>query len=182
MASILKVDKIRVTGNDSDSISFNNNGNITLNKNVTVNSGTLGSSVVFPAGCIIQTVTMGHGTTTQISASSATTVLSSTITPKFSNSKIMILGAMQLHPDDAGSYWMIRLLRGSTQIVGGLFSAIGYQTAAGVRDHMAIHHIDSPSTTSATTYNISVERSSGSGTIRVNYSDYGSMTFMEIAQ
>ena len=45
MASILKVDKIRVTGNDSDSISFNNNGNITLNKNVTVNSGTLGSSI-----------------------------------------------------------------------------------------------------------------------------------------
>ena len=87
-----------------------------------------------------------------------------------------------MHPDDAGSYWMVRLLRGSTQIVGGLFSAIGYGTGAGVRDHMAIHHIDSPSTTSSTTYNISVERSSGSGTIRVNYSDYGSMTLMEIAQ
>ena len=138
--------------------------------------------VLTQPGSIIQTITMDHGSTTQISASSATTVLSNTITPKFSNSKIMILGAMQLHPDDAGSYWMIRLLRGSTQIVGGLFSAIGYQTAAGVRDHMAIHHIDSPSTTSSTTYNVSVERSSGSGTIRVNYSDYGSMTLMEIAQ
>ena len=35
MASILKVDKIRVTGSDSDSISFDNSGNITFNKTVT---------------------------------------------------------------------------------------------------------------------------------------------------
>ena len=155
--------------------------------NISMTSGhtmqpNLHSSTVFPAGLIIQTVTMGHTSGTQISASSATTILTNTITPKFSSSKIMILGAVQLHPDDASSYWMIRLLRGSTQIVPGLFSAIGYNTASGVRDHMAIHHIDSPSTTSATTYNVSVERSSGSGTIRVNYSDYGSMTLMEIAQ
>ena len=34
MASILKVDKIRVTGNDSDSISFDGSGNITFNKTV----------------------------------------------------------------------------------------------------------------------------------------------------
>lgn len=32
MASILKVDKIRVTGSDSDSISFDGSGNITFNK------------------------------------------------------------------------------------------------------------------------------------------------------
>ena len=35
MASILKVDKIRVTGGDSDSISFDGSGNITFNKTVT---------------------------------------------------------------------------------------------------------------------------------------------------
>ena len=34
MASILKVDKIRVSGGDSDSISFDGTGNITLNKNL----------------------------------------------------------------------------------------------------------------------------------------------------
>ena len=155
-----------------------NNIDTQTGTNIVVASG----KVLSAPGHIIQTITMDHVSGTQISASSATTVLSNTITPKFSNSKIMILGAMQLHPDDAGSYWMVRLLRGSTQIIPGLFSAIGYGTAAGVRDHVAIHHIDSPSTTSSTTYNISVERSSGSGTIRVNYSDYGSMTLMEIAQ
>ena len=35
MAGILKVDKIRVTGSDSDSISFDGSGNITFNKTVT---------------------------------------------------------------------------------------------------------------------------------------------------
>jgi len=141
----------------------------------------VGSGVHIP-GHIIQTVTMGHTQGTQITAGGNHIILSNTITPKFSNSKIMILGAMQLHPDDASSYWMLRLLRGTTSIVPGLYSAIGYNTAAGVRDHMAIHHIDSPSTTSATTYNVQLERASGSGSIRVNYSDYGSMTLMEIAQ
>ena len=148
-------------------------------------SGTLSvaSGITFHApGHIIQTVTMDQVSGSQITAGGQHTILSNTITPKFSNSKIMILGAMQLHPDDASSYWMLRLLRGTTAIVPGLYSAIGYNTAAGVRDHMAIHHIDSPSTTSATTYNIQLERSSGSGSIRVNYSDYGSMTLMEIAQ
>lgn len=154
-----------------------------------VPTGANANQIVVPSGQtlaapghIIQTVTMGHVSGSQITAGGTHTILSNTITPKFSNSKIMILGAMQLHPDDASSYWMIRLLRGTTAIVPGLFSAIGYNTGAGVRDHMAIHHIDTPSTTSATTYNIQLERSSGSGSIRVNYSDYGSMTLMEIAQ
>ena len=141
----------------------------------------LGSGVQIP-GHIIQAVTMNQVQGTQISAAGPLNILSNTITPKFSNSKIMILGGMQLHPDDASSYWMVRLFRGTTSIVPGLFSAIGYNTNAGVRDHMTIHHIDTPNTTSATTYNIKLERSSGSGTIRVNYSDYGSMTLMEIAQ
>ena len=41
MASILKVDKIRVTGSDSDSISFDGSGNITFNKTVTGDNSSL---------------------------------------------------------------------------------------------------------------------------------------------
>ena len=41
MASILKVDKIRVSGGDSDSISFDNSGNITFNKTVTGDNNSL---------------------------------------------------------------------------------------------------------------------------------------------
>ena len=91
MASILKVDKIRVTGNDSDSISFNNSGNITLNK--TVSSGTLGSSVVFPAGHVIQVVQSNSGTG-QTSTSSDFVEYTGgnvSITPSATSSKILVM-------------------------------------------------------------------------------------------
>ena len=45
MASILKVDKIRVTGSDSDSISFDGSGNITFNKTLTSNVTQLGNTL-----------------------------------------------------------------------------------------------------------------------------------------
>ena len=46
MASILKVDKIRVSGGDSDSISFDGTGNITIPKNVTFTGTTAGAGKV----------------------------------------------------------------------------------------------------------------------------------------
>ena len=46
MASILKVDKIRVSGGDSDTISFDGTGNITIPKNVTFSGTVDGASPV----------------------------------------------------------------------------------------------------------------------------------------
>ena len=46
MASILKVDKIRVSGGDSDTISFDGTGNITIPKNVTFSGTVSGASPV----------------------------------------------------------------------------------------------------------------------------------------
>ena len=46
MASILKVDKIRVTGGDSDSISFDDTGNVTFHKTVTGAISTFTSSEI----------------------------------------------------------------------------------------------------------------------------------------
>ena len=44
MASILKVDKIRGTGLDSDTISLDGSGNITMPKNVTFNGTVTGDN------------------------------------------------------------------------------------------------------------------------------------------
>ena len=46
MASILKVDKIRGTGLDSDTISLDGTGNITIPKNVTFSGTVAGASPV----------------------------------------------------------------------------------------------------------------------------------------
>ena len=61
MASILKVDSIRVTGGDSDSISFDGSGNITFNKTVTGAISTFTSSEITIAASTKTTLAHGLG-------------------------------------------------------------------------------------------------------------------------
>ena len=83
MASILKVDKIRGTGLDSDSISIDVSGNITTTKTP------LG---FVPSGGILQTVEATDSTqTTTTSGSYVDTGLTATITPSSTSSKILAI-------------------------------------------------------------------------------------------
>ena len=159
MASILKVDKIRVTGNDSDSISFNNSGNITLNK--TVSSGTLGSSVVFPAGHVIQTVT-NTGTSNVVTGSaSAQTVITASITPKFTNSVIHVEGfisRLEIIYGSSNAYASHYLLdpSGSTISLG-----VSGNSGNSNSSPAALFGTHSPNSTSSQTYTMSISISSG---------------------
>ena len=60
MASILKVDKIRVTGNDSDTMSFDGSGNITIPKNVTFSGTVAGDNNTM---VLLNTSTVSEATT-----------------------------------------------------------------------------------------------------------------------
>ena len=65
MASILKVDKIRVTGSDSDAISFDGSGNITIPKNVTFNGTGGGTKILLSdvnVSSAVASVEFVHGT------------------------------------------------------------------------------------------------------------------------
>ena len=65
MASILKVDKIRVTGSDSDAISFDGSGNITIPKNVTFNGTGGGTKILLSdvnVSSAVASVEFEHGT------------------------------------------------------------------------------------------------------------------------
>ena len=165
MASILKVDKIRGTGLDSDTISLDGTGNITIPKNVsftggitntgTVSAGTLGSSVTFPAGHVIQTVVSEFNTPTSIATASFTsTGHSVTITPKFATSKILLtcFGGHAWNGNNSNKVRCFTIYRGSTDLghgTGGLWTH--YCNAYNAQPH-AGSVLDSPNTTSATTY------------------------------
>ena len=142
---------------------------------------TTAANVKLPIGSIVQVVTQGQQNEVQSDFATQTNVLSLAITPKYASSVIHIVGAMQLHPDDAASYWMMRLMRDSTQLVGSLYSAVGYQLAAGERAQLPINHVETAQTTNARTYHVACHRNSGSGTIRCNYGSVGSLTIMEIS-
>jgi len=95
------------------------------------------------------------------------TGLSLTITPKFSTSKVFIMAHMS-HQTNGDAVIVYKLLRGSTALgnstVGseGLYVGIvggGYN--ANRVSPMSFNFLDSPSTTSATTYKIQVAHQSG---------------------
>jgi hypothetical protein len=115
-----------------------------------------------PTGSVIQTI---YGsTTTQIEGSfaSATDLMSASITPTSSSSKILILvSANGLGGRDTSTYWDGYLLRNATNIGGfGNYLSVGLNNQGYWGASLSI--LDSPATTSSITYKLQGIRRSGS--------------------
>lgn len=136
-------------------------GNITL---PTANTSILNSSgrkILNQTGSILQVVSVnktdeyflsGTGTPTDVPG------LSVSITPSSTSSRILILGHVNFSATSAGGDSFARLMRNSTEIGSG---AGGYFGQVAGQDYFAVHSrviylIDSPATTSSTTYKIQV--------------------------
>ena len=128
-----------------------------------------GFDLDMPAGHIIQTVSADIGAlTTTSSTSFVDTNASISITPKFASSKIMatFTFAMALwgQARARGSY---QLLRGSTVISGGANEVIQIREVSGSSQEVTLpiclSYVDSPNTTSATTYKIQICATSSGG-------------------
>ena len=121
----------------------------------TLTNKTLGTGTVFPAGAVLQVVSAS--TSTAVSNSTQTyadTGLTATITPKFNTSKILVLisQSTQKTNDNINSAVNIKLFRGATDL-GRIVYAQGYSgTAIESFGQAATQYLDSPATTSATTY------------------------------
>ena len=140
-------------------------------------------SVVHAAGHIIQVVngllTTGASNNT---ASYVDSGLTATITPKFATSKILVIVTiMAVENNTATEGTHVKLVRGSTDLSEwGKF--MGYVRTY-VSNHPSLNYLDSPATTSATTYKVQFKRGQGSGISYIgSNSSTSSMTLMEIAQ
>jgi hypothetical protein len=144
-----------------------------------------------PAGSVIQVANAYNATPISVTASSYTNSgLSGVITPKFSNSKIMIVvnmlgsGVVINSGNDAEGNFQI--IRGSTPILTARQRGYDYGGSGLIQfGSQALSWLDSPATTSATTYTLQMRRVSSTGNIRMNEdSETGgsSITLMEIAQ
>jgi hypothetical protein len=114
---------------------------------------------------IVQVISASTTTSTAIASTSYTdSGLSATITPTSATSKILVLTSQVVQFDRSSnqSNHGIRLLRGATSIgefgdAGALYSLgmiVGGSTSVNMRTILSINYMDSPSTTSATTYKI----------------------------
>jgi hypothetical protein len=158
----------------------------------TIIDGTAGitfpnSTVQASAGQVLQVV--NAQTTTEVTTTSTAfsdTTLTATITPKFATSKILVLVAqsgLAKVAGNAGSGVAVKLLRGSTDL--SVFAlAVAYTGVSNIlyAGAAAVSYLDSPATTSATTYKTQFGSNSSGGNIYVQTDGQAStITLLEIA-
>jgi len=134
-------------------------------------------------GGIVQTI-MGE-TRTNVSqsiasgANGSSAVLSATITPTSTSSKVKISGSVTVGMDNPSNLIYIKLFKGGSELSAA--SSSGSRQTGGIGSDLIdyawqvstipFHYIDSPSTTSATTYQIYLSHSSGNSmTVYLNRS------------
>ena len=153
---------------------------------LTVNSGATAPEWKTAAGGgkVLQVVTATYSTNTNsTSATYADTGLTATITPSATSSKIFVIVTQTAYsaPSNDETRAGLRLVRGATTLLT-LSRYIGLNQASGsVMGAVGLTHLDSPNTTSATTYKTQFNRDGGAGVVSVNViGDTSTITLFEI--
>jgi len=135
-----------------------------------------------PAGSVLQVVSVANGTTESSTSGSwvAHSGLTAAITPSASSNKILVTIAFSYRTANGTNNFNSAIYRGSTNLghathgFGTMFDGNSYY-----QGHATLQFLDSPSTTSATTYQLYYK---GSTTTTINTdSGVGTITLMEIA-
>jgi len=148
-------------------------------------TGTVLTTTSPKAGNVLQVVNSTYATeVTTTSTSYVTTGLSATITPSSSSSKILIIVSNVIRAASLGDCnWTVfrGTVAGTNLASSGLF-VYGTATAGSttVVTGISINYLDSPATTSATTYTLGF-KSSGVSVNSQHASTTATMTLMEIA-
>lgn len=162
---------------------------VTSNRTLTLpdSTGTVLTSATttgFPAGSVIQVVSATYSTfTTSTSATYADTGLTASITPTSSSSKILVVVSQNGVGKSGNQQVSIRLFRGATNIVQmGEDDGNTGTTTANYFGSVSTAYLDSPATTSSTTYKTQFRTPSGGSAAYVQLgSAVSTITLMEIA-
>ena len=158
-------------------------------------NGTTGVSLVqdgvitdanLPAGSVLQVVQGIQSPAAAVTASSTTPVstgLSVSITPSSASSKILVFANCgDIDNQAAGRTMVVRLFRDSTDVASGSYSLATFADI-GNRSIIpcSISFLDSPSTTSATTYEVYINSRASNNVIFNSQSGTAVIIAMEIA-
>ena len=152
----------------------------------TISAGDLATGV---GGKVLQVVNASTETTTSSTSSTyADTGLSASITPSSASNKVLVLINQVMGKGNADNYINLQLLRGATAIggAGDLAGNAGYTGNANYNymgTGFSCSFLDSPNTTSSTTYKTQFKRNgAGSSTVSAQ-TDSGEsyITLIEIA-
>ena len=136
------------------------------------------TNLKMPAGAMLQVV-QNHvtGYSSTASSSMVSTGLTVTITPKFSSSKVLIIGNVNgCYSDAATRYARYELFKGGSFLVY-LHALVGYlQNDIGYNTDWSYSYLDSPNTTSATTYDLQWSAHNGGTSYFNNYGSSNNTT------
>ena len=142
------------------------------------------TSAGLPSGTVIQTVTNsteGYITGQTNTSLADVTNFSVSTTPRSTSSKILVVASMYVSNalvSGANVNLHVALFRDSTQLSLAVNSAQSGSGGLQIRDSAAFSFLDSPATTSATTYKIQAKTNNSSSAYTV---DEGRIIAMEIA-
>lgn len=174
------------TANTNTRLGIGSTGNV-----LTVSGGVPVWAAPAGGGKLLQVVSSVTTTPTTIATTTLTdTTITATITPTLSTSKILVIASVNIFIDRGNSNngALGRLLRGATTIAnypGAYFGQITATGTSGVSlgSIFGITYLDSPATTSATTYKIqsATTNTSNGGTVNFQISNAPStITLLEI--
>jgi hypothetical protein len=129
-------------------------------------------------GKVLQVVEGNYSTNVTTSSQSyVTTGLTQSITPSSSSSKILVTANVMAYMPSEG-FGVYVIYRGASAIGDECY----FYTSYGAQSHnLNLMYLDSPSTTSATTYAVYFKAINGGGSPQAQYSGYGSrILLMEI--
>jgi hypothetical protein len=140
-----------------------------------------GFDLQMPAGAILQVVNANTSNSVVLSSTTYTdTGLTATITPKFASSKILVMATVAInHGNDEGCG--IKLIRNSTTLYtsDNPYTYI-YAVGGDSYNRGSIYELDSPSTTSSTTYKIQFSAYDNKQ-IKANHGARSEIVLMEVA-
>jgi len=152
-----------------------------------------GGENVHMAGAVLQVVQAIDQTQEANSSNSYSTAISTSITPKFSDSKVLITVSGMCAPDTSNQLGF-KLLRGSTEIGAGTGGTVNnYLFGVGTTQSdfemtpFSHTHLDSPATTASTTYTLQYAALNGTGKLggRADNTDNSgatTITLIEVGQ
>jgi hypothetical protein len=122
------------------------------------------------AGGVIQVVTATLATSTSFTSSTYTDLgLSASITPSSTSNKIFVISTlMNIYTSASNTYYGAQILRGSTKIQEVQSGSYNNNTTPLQLGAHTFTVLDSPSTTSSTTYKWQIKNEAATGTIKIN--------------
>jgi len=136
-------------------------------------------------GKILQVVSATHTTQSTFSSSTpATTGLTATITPSSSSSKVLVMGSFagcnKQASDTSLNLW---IYRGASQLILCCHRVGNISSTAQTNSHASATYLDSPATTSATTYTIYGASDANTSFAIMNHTSVptSTLTLMEVA-